>query len=130
MLEREEEEQQVHQRSFSNFFFRPFLIGKDLLTIEKFGLVQYVRHNYLIMYHLIFICDNFVEFDICWLTSDDSEDILCILSTVVGGLWSLRRWRIQMVLRVCMLAFFVQSCICFGIKIPMKSKLLLDAALS
>ncbi|XVF48865.1 hypothetical protein PTKIN_Ptkin03bG0222800 [Pterospermum kingtungense] len=46
LLEREEEEEEeeelVHQRSFSNFFCRPFLIGKDLLTIEKFGLVQYM----------------------------------------------------------------------------------------
>ena len=34
----------VQQRSFCNFFFRPFTLGKDLLAIEKFGLVQYVSH--------------------------------------------------------------------------------------
>ncbi|XWS72289.1 hypothetical protein CRYUN_Cryun02cG0027200 [Craigia yunnanensis] len=42
LIERAEEDQQVHQRSFSNFLFHPCLIGKDLLTIEKFGLVQYM----------------------------------------------------------------------------------------
>ncbi|PPD97411.1 hypothetical protein GOBAR_DD05561 [Gossypium barbadense] len=38
----EEEEEEIHQKSFCNFFFRPYLLGKDLLTIEKFGLVQYM----------------------------------------------------------------------------------------
>ncbi|XVE97878.1 hypothetical protein REPUB_Repub03eG0056700 [Reevesia pubescens] len=42
LLERAEEDQQVHHKSFSNFFFRPCLIGRDVLTIEKFGLVQYM----------------------------------------------------------------------------------------
>ena len=31
-------------KSLRNFFFRPSVIGKDLLAIEKFGLVQYVSH--------------------------------------------------------------------------------------
>ncbi|MBA0661813.1 hypothetical protein Goklo_006055 [Gossypium klotzschianum] len=35
----EEEEEEIHQKSFCNFFFRPYLLGKDLLTIEKFGLM-------------------------------------------------------------------------------------------
>ncbi|XP_039043180.1 protein LAZ1 homolog 2 [Hibiscus syriacus] len=42
LLEREEQQEEIHQKSFSNFFFRPSLIGKDLLTIERFGLVQYM----------------------------------------------------------------------------------------
>ncbi|KAE8735295.1 Protein LAZ1-like protein 2 [Hibiscus syriacus] len=42
LLEREEQQEEIHQKSFSNFFFRPSLIGKDLLTIENFGLVQYM----------------------------------------------------------------------------------------
>ncbi|KAK8509134.1 hypothetical protein V6N13_062188 [Hibiscus sabdariffa] len=42
LLEREEQEEEIHHKSFSNFFCRPWLIGKDLLTIEKFGLVQYM----------------------------------------------------------------------------------------
>jgi hypothetical protein len=32
----------TEQRSFCNFFWRPCRLGKDLLAIEKFGLVQYV----------------------------------------------------------------------------------------
>lgn len=44
LLEQEEENQGAEQRSFSNFFFRPCVLGKDLLSIEKFGLVQYVSH--------------------------------------------------------------------------------------
>ncbi|KAJ7956003.1 protein LAZ1-like 2 isoform X1 [Quillaja saponaria] len=32
----------TQQRSFCNFFFHPCIIGKDLLTIERFGLVQYM----------------------------------------------------------------------------------------
>ncbi|KAK6236583.1 hypothetical protein SCA6_011920 [Theobroma cacao] len=46
-LDGAEEDQQVHQKSFSNFFFRPRVIGKDLLTIEKFGLVQYLTQMIL-----------------------------------------------------------------------------------
>ncbi|KAK2449821.1 hypothetical protein P8452_13540 [Trifolium repens] len=32
----------TEQRSFCNFFWRPCRLGKDLLAIEKFGLVQYM----------------------------------------------------------------------------------------
>uniref|UniRef100_A0A2N9I6A4 Protein LAZ1 homolog 2 n=1 Tax=Fagus sylvatica TaxID=28930 RepID=A0A2N9I6A4_FAGSY len=42
LLEGADENQTVQQRSFCNFFFRPFTLGKDLLAIEKFGLVQYM----------------------------------------------------------------------------------------
>ncbi|TYI22285.1 hypothetical protein ES332_A06G092500v1 [Gossypium tomentosum] len=35
-------EEEIHQKSFCNFFFRPYLLGEDLLTVEKFGLVQYM----------------------------------------------------------------------------------------
>ena len=45
LLEKAEQDPQAHQKSFCNFFLRPCLIGRDLLSIEKFGLVQYVRHN-------------------------------------------------------------------------------------
>ncbi|XP_017627584.1 protein LAZ1 homolog 2 isoform X2 [Gossypium arboreum] len=38
----EEKEEEIHQKSFCNFFFRPYLLGEDLLTVEKFGLVQYM----------------------------------------------------------------------------------------
>lgn len=44
LLEGEDENRTVQERSFSNFFFRPCTLGKDLLAIEKFGLVQYVSH--------------------------------------------------------------------------------------
>ncbi|KAK9989882.1 hypothetical protein SO802_030121 [Lithocarpus litseifolius] len=42
LLEGEDENRTVQERSFSNFFFRPCTLGKDLLAIEKFGLVQYM----------------------------------------------------------------------------------------
>ncbi|KAJ0029977.1 hypothetical protein Pint_13528 [Pistacia integerrima] len=37
------DENQVSQKGwFSNFFFRPCVLGKDLFSIQKFGLVQYM----------------------------------------------------------------------------------------
>ncbi|KAF3949242.1 hypothetical protein CMV_024869 [Castanea mollissima] len=42
LLEEEDENRTVQDRSFSNFFFQPCTLGKDLLAIEKFGLVQYM----------------------------------------------------------------------------------------
>ncbi|XP_030943484.1 protein LAZ1 homolog 2 [Quercus lobata] len=42
LLEGEDENRTVQERSFSNFFFKPCTLGKDLLAIEKFGLVQYM----------------------------------------------------------------------------------------
>jgi hypothetical protein len=42
LLEGADENRSVDQRSFRNFFFRPCTLGKDLLVIGKFGLVQYV----------------------------------------------------------------------------------------
>ncbi|XP_024446212.1 protein LAZ1 homolog 2 isoform X2 [Populus trichocarpa] len=41
LLERRNGNQAVQSRSFTSFFFRPYAIGRDLLTIERFGLVQY-----------------------------------------------------------------------------------------
>lgn len=41
--ERGEKHKEEH-RSIRNFFFRPCILGKELLTIEKFGLVQYVSY--------------------------------------------------------------------------------------
>ncbi|KAL9376577.1 hypothetical protein Peur_030697 [Populus x canadensis] len=42
LLERRNGNQAVQNRSFTSFFFRPYAIGRDLLTIERFGLVQYM----------------------------------------------------------------------------------------
>ncbi|XP_062147481.1 protein LAZ1 homolog 2 [Alnus glutinosa] len=42
LLEGADENRSVDQRSFRNFFFRPCTLGKDLLVIGKFGLVQYM----------------------------------------------------------------------------------------
>ena len=42
LLEEEGEKPKLHKRTCRNFFLQPCLLGKDLLTIEKFGLVQYV----------------------------------------------------------------------------------------
>ena len=42
LLEGADEKPKSRQRTFRNFFLQPRALGKDLLTIEKFGLVQYV----------------------------------------------------------------------------------------
>ncbi|GKV24714.1 hypothetical protein SLEP1_g34295 [Rubroshorea leprosula] len=42
LLEGSDKDQQLKRKSLSNFFLRPWLLGKDLLTIENFGLVQYM----------------------------------------------------------------------------------------
>ncbi|KAK7411844.1 hypothetical protein VNO78_03287 [Psophocarpus tetragonolobus] len=42
LLERLDENRGIEHRSFCNFFWHPSKLGKDLLTIEKFGLVQYM----------------------------------------------------------------------------------------
>ncbi|XP_050218886.1 protein LAZ1 homolog 2 isoform X2 [Mercurialis annua] len=42
LLEGSDESRAVRRRSFINFFWRPYLIGKDVFTIVKFGLVQYM----------------------------------------------------------------------------------------
>ncbi|XP_061362510.1 protein LAZ1 homolog 2 [Gastrolobium bilobum] len=42
LLDGSDENHGIEQRSFCNFFWRPCMLGKDLLTIEKFGLVQYM----------------------------------------------------------------------------------------
>lgn len=39
----EEEKPKTKQRVFYNFIFHPCVLGEQMLTIEKFGLVQYVR---------------------------------------------------------------------------------------
>lgn len=39
-----EEKRSRSQRTLCNFLLKPRVLGKDLLTIEKFGLVQYVGH--------------------------------------------------------------------------------------
>lgn len=42
LLEERDEDHWVQQRPFRNFFLRPYILGKDLFTIVKFGLVQYM----------------------------------------------------------------------------------------
>lgn len=42
LLDGLDENHGTEKRSFCNFFRRPSMLGKDLLTIEKFGLVQYM----------------------------------------------------------------------------------------
>ncbi|XP_052200538.1 protein LAZ1 homolog 2 [Diospyros lotus] len=42
LLEEEGEKSNLHTRACGNFFLQPSVLGKDLLTIEKFGLVQYM----------------------------------------------------------------------------------------
>ncbi|XP_038699449.1 protein LAZ1 homolog 2 isoform X3 [Tripterygium wilfordii] len=42
LLDGADKHQDRQQRSFSNFFFRPGVLGRDLYTIIKFGLVQYM----------------------------------------------------------------------------------------
>ncbi|GAV64774.1 Solute_trans_a domain-containing protein, partial [Cephalotus follicularis] len=42
LLEDAEKNQGEQRRSLSNFFFRPCVLGRNLLSIERFGLVQYM----------------------------------------------------------------------------------------
>ncbi|KAH0453797.1 hypothetical protein IEQ34_018121 [Dendrobium chrysotoxum] len=42
LLEGDEEKGILHRSSFYDFFFNPTVLGKDLYTIVKSGLVQYV----------------------------------------------------------------------------------------
>uniref|UniRef100_A0A5B7AIK7 Protein LAZ1 homolog 2 n=2 Tax=Davidia involucrata TaxID=16924 RepID=A0A5B7AIK7_DAVIN len=42
LLEGGDKKPELQQRTFRNFFLRPCVLGKDLLTIENFGLVQYM----------------------------------------------------------------------------------------
>ncbi|KAL5098349.1 hypothetical protein RYX36_002676 [Vicia faba] len=42
LLHDSDENIETKQRSFCNFFWRPCKLGKDVLAIEKFGLVQYM----------------------------------------------------------------------------------------
>lgn len=37
-----EEKPETQKRTLYNFIFHPYVVGKNLFTIEKFGLVQYV----------------------------------------------------------------------------------------
>jgi hypothetical protein len=50
LMERRNGNQAVQSRSFTSFFFRPYAIGRDLLTIERFGLVQYVSYRPFCLY--------------------------------------------------------------------------------
>lgn len=50
-LLKDEDEEVQHHHSISDFIFRPIVFGKDLYTILKFGVVQYVSgYNYLSLY--------------------------------------------------------------------------------
>ena len=76
LLEGRSESHGVERRSFVHFFFRPYLLGRDLFTIEKFGLVQYVSHSllhYMVLVRLLLHNNFFFPF-----APDDSEDIMCI----------------------------------------------------
>lgn len=75
--------------TFCNFVVRPCMVGKDLFTIIKFGLVQYVSplsRTYFCFILLSLIPSGF--------STDDFEDSLCPVSICPGVMWSLWRWRI------------------------------------
>lgn len=82
LLEGADENPQPQQRTFWNFFCQPDVLGEDLLTIEKFGLVQYVScgssYWYVYVKHYRFLHRG---------SSDDFEDTLRIYSTCFGTLW-------------------------------------------
>lgn len=42
LLEDEDTKNKTEQSSIRKFIMRPYFLGRDLLSIEKFGLVQYV----------------------------------------------------------------------------------------
>lgn len=57
-----EENPELKRKTIRDFIFRPSVLGKDLLTIEKFGLVQYVSQKEkivstfdLVIIYLIFL---------------------------------------------------------------------------
>lgn len=79
----------MKNRRFRNFILRPCLIGKDLLSIEKFGLVQYVSLTGEIPITL----HNHQHTNIT-LLSDDFEDRLFIFSLFTGAFWCLWRWAV------------------------------------
>lgn len=87
-LLRGEEKPVTQKRTLHNFIFNPYVVGKNLLTIEKFGLVQYVCqrgrkfHTYVAVF-VIFIL-------ILLYSADDFEDGLCIPISHFGdfgGIW-------------------------------------------
>lgn len=47
LLKEEEKQGAPHQISFRDFFCHPSLLGKDLYTIVKFGIVQYVSARFI-----------------------------------------------------------------------------------
>lgn len=96
-----DENRSTEDRSFCNFFWRPCKLGKDLLAIQKFGLVQYVSCWNLPSYG----AHSTSEVTLMFLryNADDSEDCLCIPSINIGTVWCLWWWGIQVVLRVCFL---------------------------
>ncbi|KAK4266075.1 hypothetical protein QN277_027047 [Acacia crassicarpa] len=58
LLEGSDKNSNVRQRSFYNFFWHPSATGKDLLSIEKFGLVQYMILKTLCAF-LAFLLEHF-----------------------------------------------------------------------
>ena len=73
LLEGEGENSREQHKSLWNFLFRPSFIGKDLLTIEKFGLVQYVSNL------LCFLCCWFVLFSFFWVFGSN----VCFLAQMI-----------------------------------------------
>lgn len=77
----EDDEPRQHKRSFIDFFRRPNMLGEDLLTIEKFGLVQYVSYGKSLLLYFYLLNSNI------FISSDDLKDLLRFLSTCIGDLW-------------------------------------------
>ncbi|GLT98804.1 hypothetical protein SLE2022_162840 [Rubroshorea leprosula] len=68
LLEGSDKDQQLKRKSLSNFFLRPWLLGKDLLTIEKFGLVQYMILKTLCAFlaFVLELCDAYGDGEFKW----------------------------------------------------------------
>lgn len=98
LLDGSDENHGIENRSFWNFFWYPSKLGKDLLTTEKFGLVQYVSHwSFPKCVHF----SSKLTLMSLRYRADDPEDCLCIVSIYIGIGWCLWWWGIQVVLRVC-----------------------------
>ncbi|RWW21464.1 hypothetical protein BHE74_00011011 [Ensete ventricosum] len=94
-LLKEEDDEAQHRHSLNDFVFHPTVLGKDLYTIIKFGIVQYVS-AYTCMFSML-IVKQLLNSKVC---ADDTENIMCLLGIVTGAFWSLWRWGIQVVLWV------------------------------
>lgn len=84
-------QKQKQSNPFWKFLCEPYVLGRELFVIEKFGLVQYVSHlPHLLLFNPKLLINSFElmkSFFFC--LQDDPENLLCILDIFVGASWCL-----------------------------------------